>query len=341
MSVEFLIGADPELFVRDRDGNLVSAYGMIPGTKSDPFEVEGGAVQVDGMALEFNINPAKTADEFNNNIVNVLRQLKEMIPAGYEFDFSPVAEFGKDYIQSQPEEARELGCDPDFNAYTGKANPKPNVDYPFRTASGHIHIGWTSAQDINVQEHIEACHMAVKQLDCILGLPSRRWDKDRTRATMYGKFGAYRPKHYGVEYRTLSNTWVNHEDRRRFVFNAAQSSMKELVTGVRIYDNYYIPDFDRYIEVGNFSDISYYARQILKSRESIYQDWLNINEVATANPFDKKEEITTNHPIWNIQPLAHPLADVAFEPINDPFEDEAIEEFLDDGDFDDLAELEA
>lgn len=291
MSVEFLIGADPELFVRDRDGKLVSAYGMIPGTKSEPFEVEGGAVQVDGMALEFNINPAKTVDEFNDNIVNVLRQLKEMVPNGYEFDFSPVAKFGKEYIQSQPEEARELGCDPDYSAYTGLANPKPNADYDFRTASGHIHIGWTNAQDINVPEHIEACQMAVKQLDCVLGMTSRKWDKDRIRSTMYGKFGAYRPKHYGVEYRTLSNTWVDHEDRRRFVFNAAQSSMEELMRGIRIYDNYHSFDFNYYVENGFFGDILYYAKQILRNRpNNLYSNWLNIPNVQTANPFDKKED---------------------------------------------------
>lgn len=293
MSVEFLVGADPELFVRDRDGNLVSGYGMIPGTKSQPFEVEGGAVQVDGMALEFNINPAATFKEFNDNIVNVLRQMKEMIPNGYSFDFSPVAQFGKEYIQAQPEEARLLGCDPDYNAHTGAPNPSPSADYDFRTASGHIHIGWTAAQDIAVPEHIEACHMAVKQLDVVLGLASRRWDKDRVRSTMYGKFGAFRPKHYGVEYRTLSNTWVDHEDRRRFVFEGAMSAMDLLMSGKRLYEDYYIPDFDHHVKQGNFGDVLYYAKHMLRNRvpSDLFAYWAAIEEVATANPFDKKEEV--------------------------------------------------
>ena len=122
-------------------------------------------------------------------------------------------------------------------------------------------------------------------------LTSRKWDKDRIRSTMYGKFGAYRPKHYGVEYRTLSNTWVDHEDRRRFVFNAAQSSMEELMRGIRIYDNYYIPDFDYYVEKGSFGDILYYAKQILRNRpNNLYSNWLNIPDIQTSNPFDKKEE---------------------------------------------------
>lgn len=258
--VKFLIGADPELFVRDPDGNLVSAFGMIPGTKDTPFEVEHGAVQVDGMALEFNIDPAATSKEFNRNITAVLAQLKEMIPAGYEFDFSPVAQFGKEYIEAQPDEAKMLGCTPDFNAQRGgMINPSPAGDYGFRTASGHIHIGWTSGQDIDVPEHREACIMAVRQLDVTLGAAQRVWDKDIIRSEMYGRFGAFRPKHYGVEYRTLSNTWVNDEDRRNLVFATAMAAMENLVEGNRIYDGWYTGEFDSDISKGNFDNIIYTA----------------------------------------------------------------------------------
>lgn len=285
MSVEFLIGADPELFVRDRAGNLVSAYGMIPGTKSNPHKVEGGAVQVDGMALEFNIDPANNFKDFNNNIVNVLRQLKEMIPDGYSFDFSPVAMFGKDYIESQPQEARELGCDPDYNAFTALPNPKPDASLDFRTASGHIHIGWTNGQDVDVPEHMEACIMAVKQLDMMVGLASRKWDKDTLRSQMYGKFSTFRPKHYGVEYRTLSNMWVDNEDRRKFIFQASMEAMELLMSGKRLYESYYIPDFDYWVQQKSWSDLLYYSAHAMKingsrSLRKIY-DNLNNDEVAS------------------------------------------------------------
>lgn len=297
MSVEFLIGADPELFVRDREGKLVSAYGMIPGTKSDPYPVEGGAVQVDGMALEFNINPAKSFKEFNNNITDVLKQLKEMIPVGYSFDFSPVADFGEEFIKSQPEEAIVLGCDPDYNAYTGKENPKPNADYPFRTASGHIHIGWTNAQDINVPEHVEACQMATMQLDATLGLISRKWDHDRIRSRMYGKLGAYRPKHYGVEYRTLSNTWVNYEDRRKLVYEVAVRAMELLVGGDQIYLDYYMQDFNNYVERGKFADISYHARKMLLGKKRFNSSIIGMYD-AIKSPENIEEDKTYEKSIW-------------------------------------------
>jgi hypothetical protein len=61
--MEFKIGADPEFFLRDKaTGKFVSAHGLIPGTKRQPMKVDKGAVQVDGMALEFNIDPVTNLD---------------------------------------------------------------------------------------------------------------------------------------------------------------------------------------------------------------------------------------------------------------------------------------
>jgi len=56
--MKILVGCDPELFVK-KDGVLVSAHGLVQGSKEHPFRVSKGAVQVDGMALEFNIDPAE------------------------------------------------------------------------------------------------------------------------------------------------------------------------------------------------------------------------------------------------------------------------------------------
>lgn len=214
---EFKIGADPEFFVK-RYGKLVSAYNLIPGTKDTPYKVPKGAVQVDGMALEFNINPANSYSQFESNMSTVLESIVGMVP-GYEIFVEPVADFGADYINSQPKEARELGCSPDFNAYTKEANPRPNGDMPFRTASGHIHIGWTDEPiDVNNLGHLEACRALTKSLDVWLGLPSLAWDKDERRRSLYGAAGAFRPKPYGMEYRVLSNKWIDNPLYRKVVY---------------------------------------------------------------------------------------------------------------------------
>jgi len=215
---DFKIGADPEFFVK-KFGKLVSAYGLIPGNKDNPHKVPKGAVQVDGMALEFNIDPAETYSQFEDNMSTVLSSIIGMVP-GYEIFVEPVADFGLEYIEAQPKEAKELGCSPDFNAYTKQANPRPSADTPFRTASGHVHIGWTAEPvDINDEGHLEACRALTKSLDVWLGLPSLVWDQDDRRRTLYGAAGAFRPKPYGMEYRVLSNKWINDPLLRKTVFH--------------------------------------------------------------------------------------------------------------------------
>lgn len=226
---EFMIGADPEFFVR-RGGQVVSAYGLVPGTKDRAYPVKGGAVQVDGMALEFNINPANTAAEFEESMSSVLAQITSMVP-GYEVFTEDVekaglqaklpksvADFDQGYLEAQPKEAKELGCNPDFNAYTRKENPRPNAEFPFRTASGHVHIGWTKGVDVNDPGHLEACYSLVKALDLFLGVPSLVWDTEDRRRELYGQAGAFRPKPYGLEYRVLSNKWITSPLLRKLVY---------------------------------------------------------------------------------------------------------------------------
>lgn len=216
----FKIGADPEFFLK-RAGELVSAYGLVAGTKKNPLKVPLGAVQVDGMALEFNIDPAEDFKDFEKNITSVMDTLSKMVP-GYEIFVNPVANFGESVIEAQPEEAKMLGCDPDFNAYTGELNPIPDAKMPFRTASGHIHIGWTDDPvDVNDASHFEACRYLTKWLDLYLAVPSLLWDDGdgAVRRKLYGKAGAFRPKPYGMEYRVLSNRWIDDPVRRKLVFS--------------------------------------------------------------------------------------------------------------------------
>ena len=222
---DFKVGADPEFFVK-RYGKLVSAYGLIPGSKANPHKVPKGAVQVDGMALEFNIDPANTYAQFEEHMSRVLNSITAMVP-GYEIYVEPVADFGLEYIEAQPDEAKELGCSPDFNAYTKMANPRPDANTPFRTASGHVHIGWTNAPvDINDEGHLEACRALTKSLDVWLGMVSLIWDKDDRRRSLYGAAGAFRPKPYGMEYRVLSNKWIADPILRKTVYNNTIEAIK-------------------------------------------------------------------------------------------------------------------
>lgn len=227
-----LIGCDPEVFVK-KDGKFISAHGLIPGTKENPYSVNSNiAIQVDGMALEFNIKPASSRADFmvrNTDALGVLsRKMKEQQS---EIAIVPVANFSQQIMDLAPLEAKLLGCEPDYNAWTGQINPRPCADGLMRTAAGHIHIGWTEGIDPFDEDHFEDCCTVVRQLDYYLGLHSLFWDKDVIRRTLYGQPGAFRPKPYGVEYRVLSNQWLKSDELMVFIYDVSIKAVRELQNG--------------------------------------------------------------------------------------------------------------
>jgi hypothetical protein len=228
----FQFGCDPEFFIVNAEGKPVSAAGLIPGTKEEPYKVDLGAVQVDGMAAEFNIDPVTTFEDWDKNIVTVMAALKGMLPKGYKPLIVPSVEFAADVFDAAPDTAKELGCTPDFDAWTGEQNMPPSCeDRPYlRTASGHVHIGWTENADLSDVQHMMNCRDLVKQFDWYLAAWSLKHDEDPTRRLLYGKAGAMRPKPYGVEYRTLSNFWIGSKGHRLEVWNRMVQGITDMRT---------------------------------------------------------------------------------------------------------------
>lgn len=253
--MSYLFGCDPELFVHD-GARYVPAYNMIPGTKDAPHKVRNGAVQVDGLALEFNIDPVATREDWLLKIRDVQGQMADMIDPKYKLLATPSANFNRDEFINLPPAAKQLGCDPDFNAYTNAQNAiEENAgDEPYRCAGGHIHIGWAEpdASRLKDQVHMEDCRVVVRALDKTLAFLSVNFDKDRQRARLYGQRGAHRVKPYGVEYRTLSNAWIDTDERVNWAFDTTKLTLEILEK-----DHKFFGDFDGY------------------DRDYVYQDYIH------------------------------------------------------------------
>mgnify|MGYP005995426161 CR=1 FL=1 len=255
--IEILVGSDPELFVK-KDNAFLSGHDLIPGTKEEPHPVRGVAVQVDGTALEFNTVPAKNRRAFHRSTNAVLKALQEMIPDELVLVANPTARFAREYMRGLPEKALELGCDPDYNAYSGMQNPVPNANLNFRTGAGHIHVGWTDVEDPFDANHMSECRALVQAMDVFLGAPSILIDRDDDRRRLYGKAGAFRPKTYGVEYRVLSNFWVLNPLLRGWVYNNTIEAVKRMMD----HDNALVEHYGYPAEAINGNDREY-ARKVI------------------------------------------------------------------------------
>ncbi len=107
--MKILIGSDPELFVY-KDDEPISAWGMNKGTKEVPIIVKHGALQVDGMALEYNTDPATTLEEWERNHKAVQEAMLSSIPEGCSLKATPTAFFSEEVFNNSPAEALVLGC---------------------------------------------------------------------------------------------------------------------------------------------------------------------------------------------------------------------------------------
>ena len=233
----FTIGADPELFV-SRGGSFVSAQGLVPGTKEEPFIVPNGAVQVDGMALEFNVNPAHTYEDFQNNLDVVLSVLLEMVP-GYEVLPLPAITLDPDYKKTLPPESLIRGCSPDLNAYTEEPNTGPDEACDIHAAGGHIHVGNIFSDELSDAERYKMSLRLTRLMDKHVGVYSVLWDSDSLRRQVYGKAGSLRLKPYGMEYRTLSNGWLFNKNITKFVYEGTARAVESLLKGEDVEDESY------------------------------------------------------------------------------------------------------
>lgn len=225
--MNFLFGCDPEMFLLDKPGSPVSAWGKFPGTKDNPHRLSKGAVQVDGNALEFNIDPASSASEFVDNILSVQEELYEMVAAkGLVMDYVPIIKFPDDVWSELPPEAKVLGCSPDYNS-SGERNCAPEIPEGYRTAAGHIHLGWGEYLDPDSENHIQFCARLSKFVE-------ERWYEafpldanDAHRLEYYGADAAFRPKMYGIEFRFPTNRWLNSLELMYIAYWTVEAAAKE------------------------------------------------------------------------------------------------------------------
>ena len=246
--MKFLIGADPEFFIKKKYGGYASAVGLIGGSKWEPKKIDedGHAILEDNVAVEFNIKPASSFDEFRSSIHKVLDHIRGILP-GYEFSKESAVSFPQEELMTP--EAQMFGCEPDFDAWRECVNEKPCADDKnLRSAGGHIHVG----SDLAINNPVAV----IRAMDLFLGVPSTQLDAATLRRELYGKAGCFRPKPYGAEYRTLSNFWIFDDSLIQWAFEGTQRALEFVEKGntIDVADGYRI---QRCINTNNPDDFDF------------------------------------------------------------------------------------
>lgn len=202
------IGIDPEFFITDESSRAVNAVRILPGKSINPLKKNGINFYHDNVLAEFSFPPASTEMEFLEKTSEALRILRNLV-SPYNVSTQAYAEFDKEEMKHG--DAREIGCNPDYDAYTLTQNDLPAQFFAktnCRSAGGHFHIGGTKTDAV--------CHPFMKpifvfMLDLFVGIPSVVMDNNVyafRRRKLFGQAGCHRDKPYGLEYRVLSPFWL-------------------------------------------------------------------------------------------------------------------------------------
>lgn len=259
----FTIGADPELFL-EKNGSIISAEGIIGGTKHEPKPISdnGHAIQEDNVMVEFNIPPSNSVEEFVDNINYVKDHLNTLcsIKPGMKLNYSVSHEFDPEVLKS--EQASTFGCEPSFNAYLKKRNPRPSSNTNWRSCGGHIHIGYDNP------DH-KTTELIIFAMDMVLGLQSLSMDSDTIRKKSYGKAGEFRFKPFGCEYRVLSNFWIENDDLITWAYESTAMAI-DIVNSDIIYEL-----------------INKYSKSVKKAIDTMNKDLANDLLTKISNDIEK------------------------------------------------------
>lgn len=214
------VGSDPEFFIQDSTGNIIPSRGIIPGNKKKPRPLVWGAVHRDNVACELNPIPASSEKEFSDNFLNLKQEVEDkllrkkgmslVVRTSHEFDFD----------QINYREAQEFGCDEDFTIWEHIQTPAMKDPYsPVRSVGGHLHLAIDGLNRGNLAT-------VISRLDVLISVPLVLLDPDKLRRQSYGKAGCYRPKSYGIEYRTPSNVWCRSDELRRWAYRQASRAVE-------------------------------------------------------------------------------------------------------------------
>lgn len=232
--INFTLGCDPEFFIEDSSGKFIPAgdTGLITGDKYNPTPLNKGTMQVDGLAVEFGITPARSLNEWVDNIDLVTTQIKELLATGgYILSEKVNKKFSQEEWDSVKDEYKLIGCEPSYDILD---NMRPiNFSHLLnnertRCCGGHIHIGWTQGKNMWDLAHINDCKIVSNMVTTLLSRIFYGAMDDGFRNTLADGSvrGNVRVKPYGVEVRFLDNRWVF--NYKKVIYEVVEAVFKTL-----------------------------------------------------------------------------------------------------------------
>lgn len=234
-----IIGCDPELVWR-MSSSGADYSGMLPAGmvlrrlkkigselitgeyKGYPcIETSNGLIFADGAGWELNPMPG-TRSELTDNIRGLLAtsvQVEKELTTykkPIELQIRSAVAFNLQMLELwQDEQLAIFGCDEDESIWPRDITPGDinAAEHPYRYFGGHIHIGYPAENSGEFYADMNNIRRMVALADGFLGMAGlcadhHAADWGQKRRKVYGQPGVYRLQPHGIEYRTISNSWL-------------------------------------------------------------------------------------------------------------------------------------
>lgn len=247
--MNFSFGSDPELMLIDKNGKYKSAIGIVQGNKDNRIKINGHEFYYDNVLAECAIKPSFSKEEAVSNFKECLKIYSDMVDP---FKLQLTSSHNYEKSELKHDDAKLVGCEPEYCPYEMKIAEIPTEEIlhgTLRTCGGHIHLG-----SEYLTEGINGI-LAMYMMDIFLGIPSLWLDKDqtsKTRREMYGEAGRYRVKSYGMEYRSLSNFWLQSPRFVEFIYEMSEFVVMFVESGKA--ENHWSFDWDVFHSTSRLSD---------------------------------------------------------------------------------------
>lgn len=247
-----IIGADPEVVVvlkNDKYEGMFPARFVLEraaayGCSSVNHKVKdlpairtyGGVVFPDGASWELNPRPSWSPRYLVDNIKNLfhvsLDILDRLSVGGRKLDLwtKPSIKFDTEMLELWGDPSIAVfGCDPDKSIHPREVDPSciDASQHQYRYFGGHIHLGWPVHDPHKFYSDPKNLFGVTLLFDALCGMLGIVYDKDvekeaSLRRKVYGQPGVYRIQPHGVEYRTVSNSWLASPEKALHMFSLAK-----------------------------------------------------------------------------------------------------------------------
>ena len=249
-----LMGCDPEFFFVNKKGQVVGSEKVLPkeglsfgeneytwyeGVLNEPVFI------IDGVQAELNVEPNTCRALLGNDIHACFFQLRQMLKKSGKdltLKIDPLVNITQNELDSLSDRSKVFGCAPSNNVYQTRQQARIRVNpkkYLKRPAGGHIHFGSDGWQR-SLRKALKNPAVMVPILDLVVANTCVLIDRhpgNKERRANYGRCGEYRLKTYGLEYRALSNFWLNSYQLMSFVMGLCRQAV-DMVVGSTKDSNY-------------------------------------------------------------------------------------------------------